>query len=185
MWQDTTECDRGADQCVQFFVTADSELQVAGSDTLDFQVLGGVSSKLEDFGGQVFKDGSDVDGSYDHTRQSRMVIASGYRVPGLTFGTNSHFVLGIVLEETLDTTAGKLEHTTVCQQFAAFIDSSVRSLMGIFSGESENFDPIVLDTRPEDLRRNVDSPGSLSGINSDVVNRTRHNRASPSTKDAS
>lgn len=33
-------------------------------DTLDFEVLGGVSGKFENFGGQVFEDGSEVDGGY-------------------------------------------------------------------------------------------------------------------------
>lgn len=44
--------------------------------------------QLEDFGSQVFKDSSDVNGS---------------------FGANSHLVLGVGLKETLDTTARELK----------------------------------------------------------------------------
>ena len=46
------------------------------------------SCELENFSGQVFEDGGNVDGS---------------------LGTNSHLVLSVVLEETLDTTAGELK----------------------------------------------------------------------------
>lgn len=42
MGQDTTKCDGGADQGVELFVTTDGELQVAGRDTLDFEILGGI-----------------------------------------------------------------------------------------------------------------------------------------------
>lgn len=45
MWQDTTKGDGGTDQRVQFFVTANSELQVARSDTLDLEVLGSILKK--------------------------------------------------------------------------------------------------------------------------------------------
>jgi hypothetical protein len=40
--QDTTEGDRRADEGVELFVAADGELQVAGGDTLDLEVLRGV-----------------------------------------------------------------------------------------------------------------------------------------------
>ena len=124
MWQDTTEGDGGADQGVELLVTADGELQVAGRDTLDLEVLGGVlgdrvsigswagesqaateqtlwcnraawgdkgmthACELEDLGGQVLENSGNVDGS---------------------LGANTHLVLGVCLEETLDTTAGELE----------------------------------------------------------------------------
>lgn len=42
MWQDTTKGNGGADQSVQFFVTTDSELQVARGDTLDLEILGSI-----------------------------------------------------------------------------------------------------------------------------------------------
>lgn len=42
MGKDTTEGNGGADQGIKLFVTTDGELQVAGSDTLDFEILGGI-----------------------------------------------------------------------------------------------------------------------------------------------
>lgn len=42
MREDTSEGDGGADQGIQFFVTADGELEMAGRDTLDLEVLCGV-----------------------------------------------------------------------------------------------------------------------------------------------
>lgn len=38
----TTKGDGGSDERVQLLVSTDGQLQVAGSDTLDFQILGGV-----------------------------------------------------------------------------------------------------------------------------------------------
>lgn len=62
MGQYTAEGDGGADQGVQLFITADSELQVTRGDTLDFEILCSVTGKFEDFSCEVFEDGSDVDG---------------------------------------------------------------------------------------------------------------------------
>ena len=62
MGQHTAKSDGGADQGVQLFITTDSELQVTRGDTLDFEILCSVTGKLEDFGCEVFEDGSDVDG---------------------------------------------------------------------------------------------------------------------------
>lgn len=42
MRQDTSEGDGGADQSVELLITTDSELQVAGGDTLNFEILGSV-----------------------------------------------------------------------------------------------------------------------------------------------
>jgi hypothetical protein len=47
------------------------------------------SCELENFSSQVFENGGNVDGS---------------------LGSHAHFVLGVVLQETLDTTAGELEN---------------------------------------------------------------------------
>lgn len=46
------------------------------------------SCELKDFSGQVFEDGGNVDGS---------------------LGSNAHLILGVVLQETLDTTARELK----------------------------------------------------------------------------
>ena len=47
------------------------------------------SCELEDFSGQVFEDGGNVDSS---------------------LGSNAHLILGVVLQETLDTTARELKN---------------------------------------------------------------------------
>ena len=53
MRQHTSKGNCRANQCVQFFVTANGELQMTRSDTLDFKILGGIPSKLEDFGCEI------------------------------------------------------------------------------------------------------------------------------------
>jgi len=75
MWQDASERNSGTDQGIEFFVTTDSELEVAGRDALDFEILGGVSCELENFGGQVFEHSCNVDGC---------------------LSSNAHLVLGVV-----------------------------------------------------------------------------------------
>ena len=62
--QDTAERDRGPDKSVEFFVAADGELQVTRGDALDFEVLGGVACEFQDFGGEILKNGGDVDGGW-------------------------------------------------------------------------------------------------------------------------
>ena len=83
----TTEGDGRTDECVKLFVTPDRELQVAWCDALDLEILGCVAGEFEDFGGKVFENCGDVDGG---------------------FRSDAHLVLGLRLEETLDTSAGKL-----------------------------------------------------------------------------
>lgn len=61
--KDTTKGNGGTDQGVQLFVTTDRKLQVAGSDTLDLEILGGVTCEFQNFRSQVFKDSGDIDGS--------------------------------------------------------------------------------------------------------------------------
>lgn len=51
-----------SEELVQLLVVADGELQVTGDDTGLLVVTSGVTSQLEDFGSQVLKDGSEVDG---------------------------------------------------------------------------------------------------------------------------
>lgn len=67
----------------------------------------------------------------------------------VTFGTNAHLVLGVILEETLDTTTGELEHTTVCQQHSMSIDSSFKCNEVIFSCRFERANHSELGTRHE------------------------------------
>jgi hypothetical protein len=64
VWQNTTLCDRDvAEQLVQLLIVSDGELQVTGDDTCLLVVACSVTSKLEDFGCEVLKDGCEVDGS--------------------------------------------------------------------------------------------------------------------------
>jgi hypothetical protein len=42
----TSVCDCRADQGVELFVATDGQLEVTGSDTLDFEVLGGVLGRV-------------------------------------------------------------------------------------------------------------------------------------------
>ena len=84
---DTTTGDGGLDKGVELLVTTDGELEMAGSDTLDLEVLAGVTGELEDLGGQILKDGGSVDGGG---------------------GTDTLGLLDGGLEETVDTTDGEL-----------------------------------------------------------------------------
>ena len=59
---DTTTGNRSLDQSVELLVTADGELQVTRSYSLHLEVLAGVSSELQHFGGQVLQDRGRVDG---------------------------------------------------------------------------------------------------------------------------
>jgi len=80
--------DGGANKGIEFFVAADSELEVARCDTLDLEILGGIACQLENLSCQILQDGGNVDSS---------------------LGANAHFALGVLLEETLDTTTGELQ----------------------------------------------------------------------------
>lgn len=91
--QNTTEGDRGVNESVKLLITSDGELQVSGCNALDLEILGSVTCQFENFGGQVFQHCCDVDGS---------------------FGADAHLVLGLRLEETLDTTAGELVRGEKC-----------------------------------------------------------------------
>jgi hypothetical protein len=61
--QDTTLGDGDVTQeLVQLLVVPDGELQVTGDDTGLLVVTGSVASQLENLGGEVLEDGSQVDG---------------------------------------------------------------------------------------------------------------------------
>ena len=62
VWENTTGSDGGgAEELVELFVVADSELDVSWHNSGLLVVLGGVASELEDLSGEVLKDGSEVD----------------------------------------------------------------------------------------------------------------------------
>ena len=44
MWQYTTEGDGGTNESIELLITTDGELEMAGSDTLDLEILGSVLS---------------------------------------------------------------------------------------------------------------------------------------------
>jgi hypothetical protein len=50
-------------ELVQLFIVSDGKLKMTGDDTGLLVVAGSVTSQLEDFGSEVLKDGSEVDGS--------------------------------------------------------------------------------------------------------------------------
>ena len=64
VWQNTTLCDCDvAQKLVQLLIVADGELEMSGDDTGLLVVTSGVTSQLEDFGGQILKDSCKVDWS--------------------------------------------------------------------------------------------------------------------------
>lgn len=85
--QDTSAGDGGLDELIEFVISTNSQKQVTRIDTLDVHVLGGVSSELQQFGGQVLQDGSAVDGGGSSNTTSSM---------------------GSLLQETVDTTDREL-----------------------------------------------------------------------------
>ncbi len=48
--QHTAASNGRLDQRVKLLITTNGQLQMAGSDTLDLQILGGIASKLENLG---------------------------------------------------------------------------------------------------------------------------------------
>lgn len=116
MGQDTTEGDGGADESVELFVTTDGELEVAGRNTLDLEVLGGVlkstgsvtcSMEKQDRMSVVLKPGGLWTYACEFEDFGRQVLENGGGVDG-SLGTDAHLALGVGLEETLDTAAGEL-----------------------------------------------------------------------------
>jgi len=61
VWQDTTLSDGNvSEKLVQFLVVSDGELKMTWDDTRLLVVTSGVSSQFENFGSEVFEDGSEV-----------------------------------------------------------------------------------------------------------------------------
>ena len=89
--QNTTLSDGDTGQkLVQFLVVADSQLQVTGDDSGLLVVTGSVASQLQNFGGKVLEDGSEVDGGT---------------------GTDTLSIVSFA-EQTVDTTDGELKSCT-------------------------------------------------------------------------
>lgn len=52
-----------AQELVQLLIVSDGELEMTRDDTGLLVVAGGVACQFEDFGGEIFENGSEVDGS--------------------------------------------------------------------------------------------------------------------------
>ncbi|PKU66614.1 hypothetical protein MA16_Dca022370 [Dendrobium catenatum] len=60
MGNDSTTCNGSLDESIKLLITANSQLQVARSDSLNLQVLTGIPSQLQNLSSKVFKDGCRV-----------------------------------------------------------------------------------------------------------------------------
>lgn len=64
----TTSGDGGLDERIEFLVSTNCKLQMAGCDSLHFEILGGIACKFEHFGTQIFENGCAIHGgSRGHT----------------------------------------------------------------------------------------------------------------------
>lgn len=84
----TTACNGGLDESIQLLVSSNGELKMPGCDTLDLEILAGISSELQDFGSKIFENSGSVDSSR---------------------GSHTLTVLNRGFQETMDTTDGKLQ----------------------------------------------------------------------------
>lgn len=106
---------------------------MARGDALDLEVFGRVAGEFEDFGREVFEDGGYVDGGCLFVEKKRYWLAFGalklrrwgWGKRRHTFGADAHLVLRVVLEETLDTTAGELDWRITVSHFLDLIVSSL------------------------------------------------------------
>lgn len=78
MRQNTSKGDGGANERVEFLVTADGELEMAWRDALDLEVLGGVACEFEHFGRQVLENGGEVDAGFG--ADARLLARDGAKV---------------------------------------------------------------------------------------------------------
>lgn len=131
MGQNTSEGDGGADQGVELLVATDGELQVAWGDALDLEIFGGVLEEGQEsrqhehvvglLGSHEAAKGGCNGGGLTYACQlkdfGRQVLENGSNVNG-SLGADTHLVLGVGLEETLDTTAGELEDDAVSHRDA-------------------------------------------------------------------
>jgi len=86
--ENTTTSDGGLDESVELVVALDRQFQMAGGDTRNFHVLGGVTGELQNLSGEVLEDGRRVDRSVSANASSRG--AAG-------------------LQQTMDTSHGEME----------------------------------------------------------------------------
>ena len=92
MRQDTTKGNGGADERVEFLITANGELQVTRRDALDVEILCGIAGQFEHLGRQILEHSGEVDGR---------------------LGADAGLVAGDVAEMTFHPAAGELQ-TGLC-----------------------------------------------------------------------
>ena len=111
----TTSSNCSLDQSVQFFVTPDGQLQVAWCNTLDLQILAGISSQLQDFSSKVFQD-------------CRCVDSGG--------SSNTVTLVDRVLKETVNTTDRELKTSFGTSRLGSLLASWGFATLSSFSAFS-------------------------------------------------
>ena len=111
----TTSSNCSLDQSVQFFVTPDGQLQVAWCNTLDLQILTGISSQLQDFSSKVFQD-------------CRCVDSGG--------SSNTVTLVDRVLKETVNTTDRELKTSFGTSRLGSLLASWGFATLSTFSAFS-------------------------------------------------
>ena len=121
----TTTGDGGLDQVVQFFVTANGELQVTGGDALHAEIAGSVSGQLENLGAQVLQNGGHVNSGVGadatflvHTNFDVSVDAANRELKTSTHGTRLRGLLLLVAD--LATLASNFATLATFASFATF-----------------------------------------------------------------
>lgn len=130
--QDTAKGNGGADQGVKFLVTANGKLEMARCNALDLEILCGVLKRRDmSVKGQARVAMCCAQGARDKGQIKRrktggktyacqlkylssQVLEDGRHVHR-SLGANAHLVLGVGLEETLNTAAGELGLMSVIQ----------------------------------------------------------------------
>jgi hypothetical protein len=88
------------------FVSADGQVQMAGSDTLHLQVLGRVSGQLQNFGSQVLETKNQI----NYLNSSKILHGSGVDSGS---GSDTSVRSGALLQETMDSTDWELQTSTL------------------------------------------------------------------------
>ena len=80
VWEDTTGSDSSVSHKFgELLVVSDSKLDVSWDDSASFVISGGVTCELEDLGGEVFKDGGEIDWG---TGSNSLGVSSNSEVSG-------------------------------------------------------------------------------------------------------
>ena len=119
VWDDSSSGDGGLDESVELFVSSDSKMKMSWGDTLHLKILGGVTGQLEDFGGEIFEDGSAV-----YCGSSSDTSAGS----------------GSLLQETMDTSDRELESSASTSRYDLRF-----GLSGVLSGLSFSSSHCELD----------------------------------------